>query len=842
MRLTSRYFFADPASEVCRQFIGRVFEVEEVRAIEVLASGASAQIEYTNGRVPHRTVVAKIASHLRNGGNGGGAPPAGSPGTLPLAAADGAGGWRVERHGPVLSTWQIKHELPGRIRFRNRLIHRRRGLGAAIERALARVPGIERCRANTRTATALVVFDPERLNRHDLFRALDRALVDVEHADRGAPAATGPAPRASTDAGPVASTDKPWSSGEFTVSALSLGVSGLGALFYPPLGLLGAAGKIYVSHWVYLGSIRSLVRDRTVTVDTLVTALNVVSLVYGYYFLFCLAGFVQLCTRNLLAKVKQDSRADYTDVFREQQRMVWVRVDGAEIEMPLHALKGGDLVVLAAGQTVPVDGHVAGGAATVDQHLLTGEAIPAEKAVGDPVLALTVVLSGKIAVRVEKTGADTAAAQIARVLDRTVDFKTGRQLGAERVAERLVVPAFGAWAVGWPLLGAGAGAALADAHPKYKTTLLSSVGLLNYFKLAVREGLLIKDGRTLELLNDVDTVVFDKTGTLTLAQPHVGRVYVCRPYRGDDIVRLAAGAEQQQSHPIARAILQEARRRGLDVPPTSAADYRIGHGLIVTIDGATIRVGSRRFMEMEGIALSPALVDIQARSHEAGHSLVFLAVDGTVAGALELQGTVRPEARRVVEGLRERKITSMYIISGDHEAPTRRLAAELGIEHYFAATLPENKAALIEGLQREGKVVCYVGDGINDSIAMKKSQVSVSLRGASALATETAEVILLDESLNQLPRLLDLARECHRDIRLTMVPVLLASLLCVGGVLTGSVAFYGARLLHVGSLVGGMGLAMVPLLTHRKPPKRAPRPERLAAPAVDVPIEELVIS
>ena len=170
----------------------------------------------------------------------------------------------------------------------------------------------------------------------------------------------------------------------------------------------------------------------------------------------------------------------------------------------------------------------------------------------------------------------------------------------------------------------------------------------------------------------------------------------------------------------------------------------------------------------------------------------------------------------------------MYVISGDHETPTRRLAESLGIERYFAETLPEDKASLIEGLQRSGKIVCYVGDGINDSIAMKKSHVSVSLRGASTLAIDTAEVVLLDESLNALCRLFDIARECDANTTATMAAVFLPSLVCVAGVLLGHVGFAEARLFNVAGLVGGVGAAMLPLATtHRA---RRPQPREGSAP------------
>jgi Cu2+-exporting ATPase len=219
--------------------------------------------------------------------------------------------------------------------------------------------------------------------------------------------------------------------------------------------------------------------------------------------------------------------------------------------------------------------------------------------------------------------------------------------------------------------------------------------------------------------------------------------------------------------------------------------------------------------------------------------LVLVTIDAAVAGAIELHAAVRPEATRIIQALRQRDIKSMYVISGDHEAPTRRLAESLGIERYFAETLPEDKAALIEGLQASGRVVCYVGDGINDSIAMKQSHVSVSLRGASTLATDTAEVVLLDESLNQLPRLFDVARECRANTTTTMAAVFVPSLLCVGGILLFGFGFAHARLFNVVGLLTGTGAAMLPLATHR----RAPIPTAaLERPPADVPVEECVVA
>ncbi|MBV7335708.1 heavy metal translocating P-type ATPase [Chloroflexi bacterium TSY] len=621
-------------------------------------------------------------------------------------------------------------------------------------------------------------------------------------------------------------TESPWSSSQFTISAASTTIALIGDIFFPPLSLLSVPGGLYATRALFRDGWRMLVREGKVTVDLLVIGIHLVSLINGYFFLFCLNTFVGLCTRNLVSKVKQDSRTTYIDVFRHQTNTVWIYVDGVEIETSIESLAIKDLIVIAAGQTIPVDGTIVEGTATIDQHILTGESVPAEKEKGDTVFALTLVLAGKIIVSVEKTGEATAAAQIAQILNDTVDFKTGRQLWAEDLADQLVLPTLFLGLLVLPLNGLNSAMALVDVHPKYKTTLTTSLGILNYFNLAAKQGILIKDGRTLELLNEVDTVVFDKTGTLTIEQPHVGEIHTCAGYTIDEILQAAAAAEQHQSHPIAKAILLAAAARSLTVPAIDKSEYKMGYGLFVAFEKRQIHVGSIRFMRVEGIPIPPAMQEAQDECYHQGHSLVLVAIDGQIAGAIELHATLRPEVKSVLEGLRKRNINSFYIVSGDHEAPTRNLAEMLGIDHYFAETLPEDKAQLIEQLQNEGKVICYVGDGINDSIALKQAHVSVSLRGASTLATDTAEVILMDESLKQLCVLFDIANDFNTNMLTTMSAIFVPSLLCLGGVFFWQFGFLHTRIFNVTGLAAGVTTAMLPLVNHRKVLQEAKQLER----------------
>jgi P-type E1-E2 ATPase len=227
------------------------------------------------------------------------------------------------------------------------------------------------------------------------------------------------------------------------------------------------------------------------------------------------------------------------------------------------------------------------------------------------------------------------------------------------------------------------------------------------------------------------------------------------------------------------------------------------------LDDKLIRVGSIRFMILENIVIPPSIQTLQTVSHDQGSSLVYVAVNEHLSGAIELQATIRPEAKQVIHNLHQRGM-NIVIISGDHEKPTQQLAQELGIDQYFAEILPEHKAKLIEKLQKEGKSVCFVGDGINDSIALKKANVSISLRGASTIATDTAQVILMDESLKQLPYLFNLANRLEKNMQTGFVTAIIPGVMCVGGVYFLHIGVITAGVLYNLSLGAGVVNAMLP--------------------------------
>jgi P-type E1-E2 ATPase len=372
----------------------------------------------------------------------------------------------------------------------------------------------------------------------------------------------------------------------------------------------------------------------------------------------------------------------------------------------LDDLKTGDIIVINAGEVIPVDGSVIKGTALVDQHILTGESQPAEKEIDSQIFASTVVLSGRIWVKVEKSGKETAVEKIAEILNNTAQYKMSAQSRGEKLADDIALPTL--MLAGVTVLVSGVSGALAILYSYLGDgiRIVAPISTLNFLKVASKNGILIKDGRTLEELRRVNTVVFDKTGTLTQEQPHIGKIYTLNDYGENELLTYAAASEYKQSHPIAKAILQEADKRELKLPTIDDANYEIGYGIKVTINNKLIRVGSSRFMEMEGIAISETMINIMAYCHEHGYSLIMIAIGSQVMGAIELHATIRPEVKTIIKQLQQRHF-AMYIISGDHVGPTRQLAEELEIDHYFAEVLPENKAKIIENILAVKKSVMY---------------------------------------------------------------------------------------------------------------------------------------
>ncbi|MFZ4664252.1 MAG: heavy metal translocating P-type ATPase, partial [Caldilineaceae bacterium] len=591
------------------------------------------------------------------------------------------------------------------------------------------------------------------------------------------------------------------------ITAFSLLIATAGALFLPPLQLLALPGLLYAAIPIWREAYNVLTKERRFRM-VCVDAIGIpIALVLGYFAGAALLFTLHFGAKKLLLKTQDRSKKNLTNLIGEQPRSVWLLTnDGVEVEIPFEKLQVDDTIVMSAGEMIPIDGVIVKGHATIDERMLTGEAQPVEKSVGEEVFAATLILQGKIQIAVKTAGNETVAAQIGTILLRTADFKSSVQLRGEMLGDQAAFPLLLLSGLAFMTVGPVASLAVFNAPLVNTIRLASPLSVIGFLQQALYRGILVKDGRALELLSDVDTIVFDKTGTLTQEQPTVRAVHLCATFDENELLRLAAAAEQRQSHPVAKAILAAAQERRLALPAVEDITYEVGYGLAVHLPDYFVQLGSQQFMELAQITIPPEMSLIQQACHRNGDSLVYVAVNGKLAGGLELQPTVRPESATLVAELKKRGFET-YIISGDRAEPTRKLAEQLQVDHYFAETLPEAKADLIEQLQRAGKKVCYVGDGINDSIALKKANVPVSLSGATSIATDTAQVVLLDGALTGLIPLLDIATALNRNMQRNVLISLVSSTVCIGGAFFFHLGLYSAIALCNLSLLAGVANA-----------------------------------
>ncbi len=550
----------------------------------------------------------------------------------------------------------------------------------------------------------------------------------------------------------------------FQVSSAALLTSSIGYVLYPPLSLVNLGLITYTSLPILEQAQHSLGQEKQLKNDSLSLIVTSLCVLTNNYFAAVVQNWVYHLGSHMVDKSKQNTELHLTQAFRQQPREIWVLKQGIEMQMPFSDLVAGDTVVVKTGELIPVDGYIQQGHALIDQQVMTGEASPVERRTGEAVLAETLVIGGSILVRVNQGGAESQAQQLHKLLEQTTDFKTELQLKGEAWSDAMAKPLLVVSAGTGLLFGLSPATALLFSAPTNSIRALLSLQTNTHLQWAADQGILIKDGRVLEELPWIDTLLFDKTGTLTQLQPEVGKILACGSLSETQVLRLAAAAEQHLQHPIANAIGNHAKGLGLELPEADDSFYDIGFGVRVKIYGKQVHVGSQRFIEeITGKYNFPS--EVERLLHNAsGHTFIFLAVERTLQGVIELYPKVRPEAARAIEQLRERGIRSIAVVSGDLLAPTERLAHSLGIDKVFAEVKPQDKAALISSLQQQGHRVCFVGDGINDTLAMKQANVSVCLSDATEISRSTAQIVLLNNQLTDLRDAFDMAAHLQLNL------------------------------------------------------------------------------
>lgn len=544
----------------------------------------------------------------------------------------------------------------------------------------------------------------------------------------------------------------------------------------------------------------AIFKDRRIKVDILDATVVTLCLAFGQVFAAAFMVWVLDLADYLLERTRNRSRQQISDIFGVQSRTAWkVMEGGQEISIDIDDLIPGDIIVVNTGEEIPIDGTVVNGSAMIDQQSLTGESAPAERGENEEVFATTMIVAGKVFIRVSQVGSETVAAKIVQIIDNAAEFKVELQSTGEKIADRMVVPTLGLGALGFMTAGPGGMLAIINADYGTGIRVAAPLSLLSILGHSAKNGVLIKDSQVFEALPKIDSVVFDKTGTLTHEVPKVSRVVSSGPaFSEDDILRYTAAAEHKFTHPIAKSVLNEAAQRGLELPLPDNSRYDVGLGIEVVVENRLIRVGSARYMEQDGLILPEVIAEALSDAHDNGRSAILIAIEHDVAGLIEMEASVREEAMEIMAALRKRGIDEIVLLSGDHAAPTGALSKRLGADRFFAGVMPDEKADYIKLLQSEGKKVMMVGDGINDSAALSLADVSVSLHGASTVAIDVADVVFMDGDLKKFDYLFEASEAVHKNVRRSFNMIAVPNTLCIIGGLTGIVGLTASLVLNNG--------------------------------------------
>jgi Cu+-exporting ATPase len=445
--------------------------------------------------------------------------------------------------------------------------------------------------------------------------------------------------------------------------------------------------------------------------------------------------------------------------------------DGLELETPIDEVRVGDLVVVRPGEKIPVDGEIEDGSSNVDESMLTGEPMPVAKRAGDPVVGGTLNTTGSFRFLARKVGADTVLRQIVRMVEQAQASKAPIQRLVDAVAGVFVpvvlvlaIATFVVWFNLAPVETRQARATLA-AVAVLIIACPCALGLATPTAIMVgtgrgaQAGILIKGAEALERAQRVGVVVLDKTGTVTEGKPTVAAVTPAGAFTDDELLRLAASAEQASEHPLGAAMVRAAEGRGL--PLADPVDFQAiaGHGIEAVVEGRRVLVGNARFLRQRGVE-----PDESAAEAEAVATIAHVAVDGAYAGAIAVADQVKPTARDAVRRLHDMGL-EVVMLTGDVERVGRAVAREVGIDRVVAEVLPAEKADAVRSLQAGGRVVAMVGDGINDAPALAQADVGIAMGAGTDVAIEAADVTLVRGDLHGVPDAIELSRATMRTVR-----------------------------------------------------------------------------
>ncbi|MGY1806344.1 heavy metal translocating P-type ATPase [Blastococcus sp. SYSU D00669] len=725
-----------------------------------------------------------------------------------------------------------------------------------VEKALSRVDGVVAAEVNLATEVATVRFDPATVGLAELTEAVARSgYTATPRREVAEPSAPSPPPEPDDDSRLTALKRK-WQ--------ITLGVGlGLMVLMYVPLYLdtmdwlmpailviativqFWAGRDVYRAAW-------TAAKHRSTNMNTLVALGTLVA--YGYsafvtlwpaaaerwglplhvYFetsLVILA--LVLAGRWMEGRAKKRTASAITALVGLAPKTARVLRDGTEVDVPVEQVVVGDLVRVRPGEKVPVDGVVTSGASAIDESMLTGESLPVDKAVGDTVIGATLNRTGTVVLRATAVGADTALAQIVRLVEDAQGAKVPLQRLADRVSAwfvpivlLLALATFVGWAVFGPMTMAitttiavliiACPCALGLATP---TAVMVGTGR------AAELGILIGDGDALETARRVTAVVLDKTGTITRGKPALTSVVVAPGWDEHDVLALVAAAETGSEHPVGEALVAAAAERFLDLPPLRSFDAVPGHGIDAVVGDRDVHVGNAALMAARGISVD-GLASAAAAEAAAGRTPMFVAIDGPLAAVLAVADTVKPESAEVVAQLQALGV-QVWMLTGDNAATAAAIAQQVGIEHVLAEVLPADKAATVRELQADGHVVAMAGDGINDAAALSAADVGIAVGTGADVAIAASDITLVGGDLRGIVSAIALSRRTVTTMKQGLGWAFGYNLLLIP-VAAGALFWWDGLLLDPVLASAAMAMSSVSVLTNALRLRRFRRPASVA--------------
>jgi len=518
---------------------------------------------------------------------------------------------------------------------------------------------------------------------------------------------------------------------------------------------------LYASSIFFTGAVGAL-RARTLDMMVLVAVAIGTAWIYSVAATFFIEGDVfyeaaaMLATFVLLGHwFEMRARGGANDAIRALLDLAppkaLVLRDGEPVEVPTAEVAVGDLLLIRPGAKLPVDAVVEDGESQVDESTVTGESLPVHKGPGDQLIGATINKNGTLRARATAVGADTALAQIVKLVQEAQNSKAPGQRLADRAAFWLVLVALSGglltFTVWYYVVGRDVETALLFAITVVVVTCPDALGLATPTAIMVGSGLgatrgiLFKHAMALEQAASLDTVVLDKTGTLTRGEPQVVAIVTADGFSEDEVLRLVAAAERESEHPLAEAVVKAAQARSLKLPSVESFEAVPGHGALAVVEGKRLAVGNSRLLARESVGpngLGPRAAELAGQ----GRTTVQVAIDGTAVAVIAIADATRETAAEAIRALKDLGVRPV-MLSGDSRATAQRIAAEVGIDEVLAEVLPADKAAKVAELQAQGRKVAMVGDGVNDAPALAQADVGIAIGAGTDVAVETADVVLM---------------------------------------------------------------------------------------------------